>query len=260
MREMSIGEEQGDCIVVSMSWCSCLALHGRSALAILTSDNIISIWASNSDPRMTSSWVRTLTLTHRNLDLKSSKTLAECRIHSFAWAPQLPSVDQQRKVRTIKDGAHPLVVGDQEGNIHLVLITRHSCFEDRSWGFQKVLTHSLCHHDEMKDVRYLDKLYKSKSSFFHDSLESVGEVKGLDFCAWTKFDSQWETKLVCCLKGQVLYDRLIYREPSDSSNNPATEFYLRLDPPDTSSILSNDSAIQCITWQVSVLNDKILHQ
>ena len=59
--DMSIGEEQSNSHVVSITWSPPgLALHRRSVLAILTANHLLSFWASESDPRDPDSWKRVL--------------------------------------------------------------------------------------------------------------------------------------------------------------------------------------------------------
>ena len=94
--------------IVSLSWSpSGLAKNRRSVLAVLTSNLILSFWASTSDPSVVASWKRVLVVNNcirESRELKSSLNDALTstntvlrqllRIRSAAWAPLI-----QRKSR-----------------------------------------------------------------------------------------------------------------------------------------------------------------
>ncbi|KAL9639291.1 MAG: hypothetical protein Q9204_001167 [Flavoplaca sp. TL-2023a] len=100
LEELSIGEEQSPNTIVSLSWSPLgLAKHKRSALAILTTGHILSLWASDSDLRVVSTWKRVLIL-NKALHLTPednapSEGVASgwgisrrsSRIRSMSWAP-----------------------------------------------------------------------------------------------------------------------------------------------------------------------------
>ena len=87
---MDIGEEQSSSHVVSIAWSPPgLALHRRSVLAVLTANNILSLWASQSDMKDQASWKRVLII---NNALKTSRASIRC----IAWSPTtLKGLDEQ---------------------------------------------------------------------------------------------------------------------------------------------------------------------
>lgn len=104
-RNFSVGEEQSFSHVVSLAWSSeGLAKHQRCALAVLTSNLVLSIWAADTDPRYEKNWKRVLVVNHTlkkgfnafaSLDQARvtqdfESTRLKCRIRSFYWAPSLP--------------------------------------------------------------------------------------------------------------------------------------------------------------------------
>lgn len=99
-----IGEEQSSSTIVALSWSPVgLAKHKRSALAVLTTNHILSLWASASDLKTASSWERVIVI-NKALDnsnqqispqydgnLPSQKILRRlARIQSMSWASIKP--------------------------------------------------------------------------------------------------------------------------------------------------------------------------
>jgi len=98
--EFSIGEEQSPSTVTWLAWSPPgLAKHKRSVLAVLTSNHVLSLWASNSDMAVPESWERVCfvndavkaALREQRFKerLKSVKSLRLKRIRSAAWASML---------------------------------------------------------------------------------------------------------------------------------------------------------------------------
>ena len=104
----SIGEEQSPSTVVALAWSSPgLAKNKRPVLAVLTSNHLLSLWASNSDMKNPASWGRVFiinTTVRRSLELLpanapsrlQSESLEKphlLRIRCMAWAPLLDAND-----------------------------------------------------------------------------------------------------------------------------------------------------------------------
>ncbi|KAL8718924.1 MAG: hypothetical protein Q9225_004006 [Loekoesia sp. 1 TL-2023] len=112
-----IGEEQSSSTVVALSWSPvCLAKHKRSALAVLTTNHILSLWASASDLKTASSWERVLVINNAlqnsnqqispqdDGDLPNQRILRRlARVQSMSWASIKPGngSDQQYCSRVI---------------------------------------------------------------------------------------------------------------------------------------------------------------
>ncbi|KAL1646365.1 hypothetical protein SLS58_003325 [Diplodia intermedia] len=116
LRANSIGEEISLSDTASIEWSPPgLAKHSRCALAVLTTNLNLSLWVSDSDPKVTRSWKRALVLNHEveryfqkvyaqeefrlDLDWETRRRLRR-RIRSFAWSPQLrPSLPAEHSVQ-----------------------------------------------------------------------------------------------------------------------------------------------------------------
>lgn len=96
--EFSIGEEQSPSTVTWLAWSPPgLAKHKRSVLAVLTSNHVLSLWASSSDMAVPESWERVCLVNDAiRAALKEEKFKSRfrsvssprlCRIRSAAWAP-----------------------------------------------------------------------------------------------------------------------------------------------------------------------------
>jgi len=92
---MSIGEEQSDGHVIALAWSPPgLAMHKRSVLAVLTSNNILSLWTSESDSCVSTNWIRILIVNKfLSKSLRQSSKTRSLRpgsmrhIQSMAWSP-----------------------------------------------------------------------------------------------------------------------------------------------------------------------------
>jgi Transcription factor IIIC subunit delta N-term len=132
----SAGEELSESVVVALKWSPPgLASHGRSALAVLTSNLILSIWESFGYPvNKSSSWKRRLTINDtlttyaeslytvegQQLSLEQSET-AKCfqRVRSFAWAPILSSKDPVNVIAVANDNAEIVILAIQPQSVNL---------------------------------------------------------------------------------------------------------------------------------------------
>jgi len=99
----SAGEEISQGLISALAWSPLgLAKHRRSALAVLTSQLILSVWSSSSDPTSEEHWERSLIINHTlqqhfgtSSELQSLasmpdkyKFLKKCqRVHTFIWSP-----------------------------------------------------------------------------------------------------------------------------------------------------------------------------
>ncbi|KAL8687390.1 MAG: hypothetical protein Q9218_006422, partial [Villophora microphyllina] len=98
---VSIGEEQSSGTVVALSWSPlALAKHKRFALAILTSNHLLSLWAPTSDPKIAASWERVLVINEALGTFAEANVLADgvdrasherlrqlMRVRAMSWAP-----------------------------------------------------------------------------------------------------------------------------------------------------------------------------
>ncbi|KAL8815287.1 MAG: hypothetical protein Q9223_005562 [Gallowayella weberi] len=100
LADFSVGEEQSLSTVVALAWSPlALARHKRFSLAILTTNHVLSLWASTSDLRTASNWKRVLVINKalkvspptsfngkHESNSRSSRHLE--RIRGMSWAPE----------------------------------------------------------------------------------------------------------------------------------------------------------------------------
>ncbi|KAL8632973.1 hypothetical protein Q9189_001227 [Teloschistes chrysophthalmus] len=138
----SIGEEQSLGTVVALSWSTIpLAKHKRFALAILTSNHVLSLWASASDPKVAASWERVLVINKaievfaeanifpNAFDEASRDRLRQMmRIRAISWAPDASTNTSNTEDASSNLGAELVVrvphlaVTDDAGNVAVVQI------------------------------------------------------------------------------------------------------------------------------------------
>ena len=161
-RSFAIGEEQSFSHVVGLAWSpEGLAKHQRCALAVLTANHVLSVWASGSNPNYQRSWERVLVVNHALRQafnaVGSQDDVGEeqadefsrlgCRIRAFSWAPSLPdsrSSDYEFARDSIRPFRHHLLaVSNDLGQ--LIFIGVESPFRYMKWAGKpwsaKVITH-----------------------------------------------------------------------------------------------------------------------
>ena len=133
-QEMSIGEEQSRATVTALAWSPPgLAKHGRSVLAVLTSNLILSLWASNSDPTDPGSWERVSVV---NRILLSGSRLQQ-RIRSMAWAPTNPQhIDRLTPSSGKKWGIPLLAVADDSSGLYFLKVSSPYNGQSLEWNIE----------------------------------------------------------------------------------------------------------------------------
>lgn len=114
LAEFSIGEEQSDSLAVAVEWSPPgLAKHDRCALAVLTTNLLLSIWIPGPDPLDVASWKR-VTIINNVLEkyfraqvgqesstkASNSSWISRKRIRAAAWAPHLHSPSTAERSNT----------------------------------------------------------------------------------------------------------------------------------------------------------------
>ena len=136
-KDMSIGEEQATATVTALAWSPPgLAKHRRSVLAVLTSNLILSFWASNANPTMVDSWERILIV---NKALYSGSRLQQ-RIRSIAWVPTNPQhLDRQTPFSRRNWGIHLIAIADDCHGVYILKVS--SPFADQSFEWTVEVLH-----------------------------------------------------------------------------------------------------------------------
>lgn len=187
----SIGEEQSTSVVTTLAWSPPgLAMHKRSVLAVLTSNLVVSFWASVADPVVTASWQRVFVLNNavktswerrclsRSLPMPIENQLRQkLRVRSMSWAPRIRQWPEkyQHSVET-KWGMFLLAVANDDGEVVFLSISSPFTTDSTSWDSKIVKLLSL-------DERGLSGGgFAAKDTIVHESLnrESIPEPQRHD--------------------------------------------------------------------------------
>ena len=140
-KDMSIGEEQARATVTALAWSPAgLAKHRRSVLAVLTSNLILSFWASNADPSVANSWERVLVV---NQALPPGPRLQQ-RIRSMAWAPTNPQyVDHFTHFSRKKWGIHLIAIADDNNGLYVLKASSPVTCPSSKWTVEVLHRHNV---------------------------------------------------------------------------------------------------------------------
>jgi len=197
----SVGEELSSCVVLALAWSpSGLAKHGRSALAVLTSNLVLSIWAPGGDPTNLSEWKRVL-LINRALDgfsqgqrqfdgldedagLKHAKK--KQRVRAFAWSQPLAlGYECEEHLDVTEIGSHTfLAISNDCNEIVLMLIeSRHRlpAMRKSTW----VASVSRLFH--IDDFNFSDT--PSLASTFEEYMSKAAYVNHIAWSPWSPQDA-----------------------------------------------------------------------
>lgn len=124
-KNFSIGEELSTSFAARLQWSSSgLAKNHRCGLAVLTTNLVLSIWTSKSDPRSTESWERRFIVNlaldgfYRNKDQTPKKLLCGRRVRAFTWGPSKEGFADDSPENT----GHVLAVANDLHDIFLIQI------------------------------------------------------------------------------------------------------------------------------------------
>ena len=133
-RDMSIGEEQARATVTALAWSPPgLAKHRRSVLAVLTSNLILSLWSSESNPTDPRTWERVLIV---NKALSSASRLHQ-RIRTMEWAPINPQhIDRQTIFSRRKWGISLLAIADDSNGLYILQTSSPYAGQSFVWDVQ----------------------------------------------------------------------------------------------------------------------------
>jgi hypothetical protein len=180
-KDMSIGEEQARVTVTSLAFSpNGLAKYGRSVLAVLTSNLLLSLWAPTGDVADPESWERVLilnwTFTPPQISPANGGRRPLQRIRSMAWARAcLQHVDRLTPFSTRKWAIHLLAFTDDDNGIYFSKVS--SPFVDASmpWDAKTLLR---------KEVQPASKA-TSRPSLLSLALNATHFIDHVEFGAWT---------------------------------------------------------------------------
>ena len=196
---MSIGEEQSDSNATAIAWSTPgLARHGRPVLAVLTSNGLLSLWASTTDPRESDSWERVLVINKSNKAPARNPKLAFPRIRSMAWSWPLKPIKDDHNHHQSSWVTHILAIGLDDGSLHVLKITSPVNTESDHWRCER-----LCGVDDIhkgtfeinqtlrnKENGGLSSFKHNKPSLFRMAMEASHFIDSLHFESWTQRDAK----------------------------------------------------------------------
>ena len=144
-KDMSIGEEQALVTVSALAWSSCgLAKHRRSVLAVLTSNLLLSIWTSYTDPTDSESWERVMIVNNllipEHISTPQKQPRTSQRIRSMAWAPVYPEhAERQTPFSMRKWGIFLMAITDDENGVYYVNFVSPFIGPSMAWDLQILL-------------------------------------------------------------------------------------------------------------------------
>ncbi|KAL8779553.1 MAG: hypothetical protein Q9213_006881 [Squamulea squamosa] len=210
LENLSIGEEQSPSLIVALSWSPLgLARHKRSALAILTTNYQVSLWASDSDLTAASTWRRVLVVNKSLQTPPADQSPIEdherrsARIRSMSWAPRKTGLGSQRSLLSISgeaNAAHSvqyLAVTNDAGGVVILDIRSPWLHHRHMWEAQ------VTHHVDWGDLVR-----------FAESTQSDDTVHSGNSSTIASGEEQWPSLFASCLAKK------------DSIDQPATGYHL----------------------------------
>lgn len=170
--DMSIGEEQARATVTALAWSPAgLATHRRSVLAVLTSNLILSFWASNADPSDANSWERVLVV---NKALRPGSRLQQ-RIRSMAWSPTNPQcVDRYTPFPRKKWGIHLIAIADDNNGLYLLKVSSPVTGPSSKWIVEVLHRHNVS----------VSKSLNDRPSLFNHVMNAHHYIDYIEFGTW----------------------------------------------------------------------------
>ena len=154
---MDLGEEQSITLVIACAWSPAgLGLHRRSVLAVLTTNHLLSLWQSKSDPQEPDSWTRVLVV-NPTLTI-SEASHAPARIRCMNWAPEMSAPDQEVAHKRAW-GPFLLIIGvSDEASVRVIEVSSPYTETDQTtWGFSELATlNPLNKGETSQSVSWLD--------------------------------------------------------------------------------------------------------
>ncbi|KAF2273934.1 uncharacterized protein EI97DRAFT_382639 [Westerdykella ornata] len=192
----SIGEEISTSYTVALAWSPPgLAKHRKCALAVLTSNLVLSLWDSQGKPQDKANWERKLIVNHALTDYfkaperrkeksyivsdKDEALRLRQRVRCFAWAPASPTVGAYGTVGTRTSWLQHMIALSNDDN-HIVIMAVDSPASrfhvDQSWTCQ-VLAHFVIAQDPDEE---------DFEPTFEDLMDQQRHVSHISWSPWTE--------------------------------------------------------------------------
>jgi len=223
-RSVSVGEEISTNDIVALQWSpQGLAKHGRCALAVLTQNLALSIWAPTTQPRFMAGWKRHIVINRvlqsffleiypeekRSRDQGKSERLKRLqRVRAFAWSPSAvfkASPEQRSYVVSETCTENFLAVANDNNEVILLRITSPLCIATWPKDIKKVAS-VVAHFSIVPGDAKLPDLSWS----FEDYLEHQSFVSTLAWSPWIiNGTDSLAAILVCATRSRLTFRRVI---------------------------------------------------
>ncbi len=193
-RDITIGEQQSRATVTAMSWSSPgLARHSRPALAVLTTNHVLCIWASTYNVEESSSWERVLII--NGADSRFG------RVRSMKWASSCPLKPESGR-RSYQPSMNILAMGLDGGKVVFLDIRSPSSAGNGSWSCRTLDEVDLETEPALRLRRNYDDTVSitrtSRYSLFGDAMKTLHFVGSINFSSWINSRSDFITTASFC--------------------------------------------------------------
>lgn len=192
LTNFSIGEEISPSVPVAIRWSSPgLAKYRRCALAVLTSNLVLSIWSVEGKLEEESSWNRRLLINHTLTDYfagseedESSQvssnleeqTRLRTRIRSFAWAPSLPRATKTLGTQISFERQYLAITNDDNQVVLLAVDSPTSTLGSLQTWTATALTHVTI--QPAQEYAFRD------STYFDDLMQQQRHISCISWSPW----------------------------------------------------------------------------
>lgn len=200
----SIGEEISPSVPTALAWSPPgLAKYRRCALAVLTSNLVLSIWSAEGKLQEESSWNRRFlinnalanyfveTVTAQTSHIVSNaaeQVRLRTRIRAFTWAPALPSKSNTMGTRISYGPQYIAVTNDDNQLVFLAVDSPTSSLGSSQNWEAKVLSHISL--EPQKESRFAD------SAFFDDLMKQQRFISHVAWSPWITKDGCYQSIVV----------------------------------------------------------------
>lgn len=243
MQSYSIGQEISNSAPTAIAWSSPgLAKHHKCALAVLTANLVLSMWATEGKSQDESSWNRSLIVndalreyylsklaeaSYHAIPLMEERLRLRSRIRAFSWAPGLPGFDHACIVGTqLSYGQHIVAISNDDN--HVALVTIHSPTSSngtkKAWAAEVLL-----HFSVTPDSRGIFAM----PSNFEGIMEQQRYISHLSWSPWIVENGRYRSmimyatnhsvraRIATCEQGTVkVGDEIVYPDIEVRFNGP----------------------------------------
>ncbi|KAF2495137.1 hypothetical protein BU16DRAFT_527021 [Lophium mytilinum] len=214
----SVGEEISASAVVSLEWSPPgISQHRRSALAVLTSNLVLSLWAPESNPKFPASWERRLVIndciepylgnldrneTYDTEEESTEKRRLRMRLRSFSWCSTNPNKGLTSNIGSkLHWGPHILAVSNDDNQVLFVAVQSPytSVSSDQRWNATVIAHFSL---SVSESIPY-------STTMFEDFIQQQRCVSHLAWSPWFRRGDGRLDSVVSYASNDKLYARNI---------------------------------------------------